>query len=347
MNLYWKTTYRNKILLRSDWQFMSNKYRISKKRKDDLERELIFLQTTRNREVEDLIAEALEYGDPLHNAEYEAAKDVQRKIYGRIAEIERILSQAVIAEEKSLSDDFVAELKKLIESCGLSAKQAESYADFCRTQYDLAEQVDYGKLPDENCLETLKAAQRIAARKPEYHALQDGTIARLLRVPCDKWQAAKTAIMKCFGCSKEAVDTLFREDEEFLFLSEDSVFALADCLKTVLPDKNTAWKVFSKAALLGVDTVKSRIASVMEMLGEEFGKKVIRADAEYGEWLFWRYYSDPVGCIGYMKDCGLTPEKILAVIQEEPCILYMYKEGRRLSYGHDQERIDHIIRSYI
>ena len=326
---------------------MSNKYRISKQRKDDLERELTFLRTTRNREVEAMIAEAMEYGDLSHNAEYEAAKDEQWRLYGRIAEIEGILSDAVVAEEKSLSDDFIAELKILIESCGLSAKQAESYADYCRRQYETAEQMEYGTLPDDKCLETLKAAQRIVAQKPEYHELQDGTIDRLLRVPCDKWQVAKAAIMECFGCSKEAVDTLFHEDEEWLFISEDSILALADCLKAALSDKNAAWKTFPRAALLGMDTVKSRIASVIDMLGEEFGKKVIHADAEEGAWLFWRYYSDPVGCIAYMKDCGLTPEKILTAIQKEPCILHMYKEGRRLSYGHDQERIDHVIRRCI
>ena len=326
---------------------MSNKYRISKQRKDDLERELTFLRTTRNREVEAMIAEAMEYGDLSHNAEYEAAKDEQWRLYGRIAEIEGILSDAVVAEEKSLSDDFIAELKILIESCGLSAKQAESYADYCRRQYETAEQMEYGTLPDDKCLETLKAAQRIAAQKPEYHELQDGTIDRLLRIPCDKWQAAKTAIMECFGCGKEAVDTLFQEEEEWLFISEDSVFALADCLKAALSDKNAVQKVFPRAALLGVDTVKSRIIAVMDMLGEEFGKKVICADAEEGGWLFWRYYSDPVGCIAYMKDCGLTPEKILTVIRKEPCILHMYKEGRKLSCGHDQERIDHVIHRYI
>ena len=326
---------------------MSNKYYISKQRKDDLERELAFLRTTRNREVEAMIAEAMEYGDLPHNAEYEAAKDLQRKLYGRIAEIEQILFQAVVAEEKSLPDDFVAELKRRMEACGLSPKQAESYADFCRSKYEPAEQTEYGILPDESCLETLKAAQQIVSRKPECHELHDYTIHRLLQVPCGRWQAAKAAIMECFGCSKEAVDALFQEDEEFLFLSEDSVYALTDCLKAVLSDPNTAWKVFPKAALLGADTVKSRIAAVMDLLGEEFGKQAIRADAEEGEWLFWRYYSDPVGCIGYMKEWGLTPEKILTVIQNEPYILHMYKEGRKLSYGHDQERIDHIIRRFI
>lgn len=326
---------------------MSNKYRISKQIKDNLEQELTFLRTTRTREMEAMIAEAMEYGDLSNNAEYEAAKDEQRRLYGRIAEIERILSDAVVAEEKSLSDDFIAELKILIESCGLSAKQAEAYADYCRIQYETAEQMEYASLPDDKCLETLKAAQRIVDQKPEYHELQDSTIDRLLRIPCDKWQAAKTAIMECYGCGQENVDALFQEDEEWLFISEDSVFALADCLKAALSDQNAARKVFPRAALLDVDIVKSRIAAVINMLGEEFGKKVICTDADENGWLFWRFYSDPVGCIAYMKECGLTPEKILTVIQKEPCILYMYKEGRRLSYGHDQEHIDHVIRRYM
>lgn len=325
---------------------MDNEYRITKRRKDDLERELVYLRTTRSREVAMMLEEARSYGDLTQNSEYDVAKNEQCKIYGRIAKIENILSRAVVIEDKRLSDDFIDELKKLIESCGLSTKQVESYVDYCCRQYEQAEQMEYGILPDDKCLETLKAAQRIVSGKPEYYALQDGSIARLLRVPCDRWQSAKAAIMECFGCSEETVDVLFNEDAKWLFVSPDSVYELADCLKALFSDKDIAWRIFRRAALLGVNTSKSRIYAVLDMLGEEFGKKVIRADAEENVWLFYMYYSDPVGCIAYMKESGLAPEKILTVVEQDPDILYLYKEGRKRSYNHDQDYIDSIIQRY-
>lgn len=325
---------------------MNIKIEISKWRKSELEQELEFLRTVRSREVAAMIEEAKEYGNLSENAEYEAAKNEQQRLYGRIAKIEEMLLCAVVAEEKCLSEDFLAELRKLILACGLSTKQAEKYADYCRIQFEMQEQKQYGILPTDNCLKTLKEAQKIISGKSDHIELNEYTIDRFLRIPSDQWQSAKRAIMECFGSSKEAVDMLFNKDEELLLVSKESVSALADCLKVTLSDEGVAWKVFRRAALLGEEAVKSRIVSVLDMLGEEFGKKVIRADAEANEWLFWRYYSDPVGCIAYMKDCGLTPEKILTVIQQEPDILHMYREGRRLSYGHDQERIDEIIRRY-
>ena len=48
-----------------------------------------------------MIAEARSYGDLSENSEYDAAKNEQGKLYGRIAEIEDILSHAVIIEDEN------------------------------------------------------------------------------------------------------------------------------------------------------------------------------------------------------------------------------------------------------
>ena len=70
-------------------------------RMQDLEKELNYLKTTREREIAAMIAEARSYGDLSENSEYDAAKNEQAKLYGRIAEIEDILSHAVIIEDEN------------------------------------------------------------------------------------------------------------------------------------------------------------------------------------------------------------------------------------------------------
>ncbi len=80
---------------------MAKEFKITSLRLADLERELNYLKTTREREIAAMIAEARSYGDLSENSEYDAAKNEQAKLYGRIAEIEDILSHAVIIEDEN------------------------------------------------------------------------------------------------------------------------------------------------------------------------------------------------------------------------------------------------------
>ncbi len=80
---------------------MAKEFKITELRLQDLERELNYLKTTREREIAAMIAEARSYGDLSENSEYDAAKNEQAKLYGRIAEIEDILSHAVIIEDEN------------------------------------------------------------------------------------------------------------------------------------------------------------------------------------------------------------------------------------------------------
>ena len=80
---------------------MAKEYKITSLRLADLEKELNYLKTTREREVAAMIAEARSYGDLSENSEYDAAKNEQAKLYGRIAEIEDILSHAVVIEDEN------------------------------------------------------------------------------------------------------------------------------------------------------------------------------------------------------------------------------------------------------
>ena len=80
---------------------MAKEFKITNLRLEELTKELNYLKTTREREIADMIAEARSYGDLSENSEYDAAKNEQAKLYGRIAEIEDILSHAVIIEDEN------------------------------------------------------------------------------------------------------------------------------------------------------------------------------------------------------------------------------------------------------
>ncbi len=80
---------------------MAKEFKITSLRLADLGKELNYLKATREREIAAMIAEARSYGDLSENSEYDAAKNEQAKLYGRIAEIEDILSHAVIIEDEN------------------------------------------------------------------------------------------------------------------------------------------------------------------------------------------------------------------------------------------------------
>ena len=78
---------------------MAKEYKLSRSRLKELEDELTYLKTTREKEVAEQIKEARSFGDLSENSEYDEAKNEQAKLYGRIAEVEDILAHAVIIEE--------------------------------------------------------------------------------------------------------------------------------------------------------------------------------------------------------------------------------------------------------
>ena len=80
---------------------MAKEFKITSLRLEELKKELDYLKTTREREIAAMIAEARSYGDLSENSEYDAAKNEQAKLYGRIAEIEDILNHAVIIEDEN------------------------------------------------------------------------------------------------------------------------------------------------------------------------------------------------------------------------------------------------------
>lgn len=72
--------------------------------KEKLEQELDHLRTVRRKEVALRLHEALEDGELIENAEYEAAKNEQAFIEGRILELEHKLATAKIIEPSNAKD---------------------------------------------------------------------------------------------------------------------------------------------------------------------------------------------------------------------------------------------------
>ena len=66
--------------------------------------ELDYLRSTKRREVAERLHEAMEGGELIENAEYEAAKNEQAFVEGRILELEHMLAQAKIIEPGGSTD---------------------------------------------------------------------------------------------------------------------------------------------------------------------------------------------------------------------------------------------------
>jgi transcription elongation factor GreA len=71
---------------------------------EKLQDELDYLRTIKRHEVADRLHEAMEGGELIEDAEYEAAKNEQAFVEGRIQELEILLANARVIEEKVASD---------------------------------------------------------------------------------------------------------------------------------------------------------------------------------------------------------------------------------------------------
>ena len=86
---------------------MAKEYKLSPERLKELQEELNYLKTVREKEVAELIKEARSFGDLSENSEYDEAKNEQGKLYSRIAELENILANYVVIEESADNSNTV------------------------------------------------------------------------------------------------------------------------------------------------------------------------------------------------------------------------------------------------
>lgn len=87
---------------------MAKQIKLTPQRLSELQEELKYLKTVREKEVADLIKEARSFGDLSENSEYDEAKNEQGKLFSRIAEVEAILANYVIIDEQEISENAVS-----------------------------------------------------------------------------------------------------------------------------------------------------------------------------------------------------------------------------------------------
>ena len=86
---------------------MAKEYKLTPERYEELQKELTYLKTDRDKEVTEMIKVARGYGDLSENSEYDDAKNEQAKLYARIAEVEVILSNAVVINAGAADADHI------------------------------------------------------------------------------------------------------------------------------------------------------------------------------------------------------------------------------------------------
>ncbi len=86
---------------------MAKEYRLSEERLAELQKELTYLKTVREKEVTEQIKEARSFGDLSENSEFDEAKNEQGKLYSRMAELEEILGNYVLITEQEKNADVV------------------------------------------------------------------------------------------------------------------------------------------------------------------------------------------------------------------------------------------------
>ena len=87
---------------------MAKEYKLSPQRLKELQDEMNYLKTVREKEVAELIKEARSFGDLSENSEYDEAKNTQGLVENRITELEQMVKNAVVIDESELSVESVS-----------------------------------------------------------------------------------------------------------------------------------------------------------------------------------------------------------------------------------------------
>jgi len=96
---------------------MQNKF-LTREGYKKLQEELEYLRTQRRQEIAQRLHEAMEGGELIENAEYEAAKNEQAFVEGRIKELEILLATARVVDEIPSTDTVQVGSRVVIQEEG-------------------------------------------------------------------------------------------------------------------------------------------------------------------------------------------------------------------------------------
>ncbi|HIS53236.1 MAG TPA: transcription elongation factor GreA [Candidatus Onthomonas avicola] len=105
---------------------MANPVKLTPRRLKELQDEMVWMKTVREKEIADQIKEARSFGDLSENSEYDEAKNEQGKLYSREAEVQAILDNYVLIEEEA-TDDTVVGLGSTVTVLDVDSGEEEEY----------------------------------------------------------------------------------------------------------------------------------------------------------------------------------------------------------------------------
>ena len=146
---------------------IDSRYKMSQERLDTLKEELHYLETTREKEVAELIKEARSFGDLSENSEYDEAKTEQGKLYSRIAELEDILLHAVIVDESEMDSDKISIGCRVVVTNLDNGKQLPEYTIVGSQEANVMERKVSEDSPFGKALMGSKAGSEITVEAPK------------------------------------------------------------------------------------------------------------------------------------------------------------------------------------
>lgn len=106
-------------------QAMAEHVYLTRERMREIEEEIQDLKINKRKEMAEMIAEARSHGDLSENAEYDAAKNEQAFVEGRILELESMIENAIVIKGATKSGAIV-QLGSTVEIVDASRKSAET-----------------------------------------------------------------------------------------------------------------------------------------------------------------------------------------------------------------------------
>ena len=105
---------------------MANPVKLTPKRLKELQDEMVWMKTVREKEIAEMIKEARSFGDLSENSEYDEAKDQQGKLFSHEAEVQAILDNYILIDEVA-TDDTVINLGCNVTVLDLEFDEEQTY----------------------------------------------------------------------------------------------------------------------------------------------------------------------------------------------------------------------------